>query len=67
MIFGFFYKVHFILSGDNDETTIRTLTAERRILDRGSTDSFIMAVPRFRNEIYKRKKIYCFFLEHLVN
>jgi len=27
------------------------LTADRRILDRGSTDSFIMAVPRFENVI----------------
>jgi hypothetical protein len=41
------FKVHFILSGSDDETNVRTLTADRRILDRGSTDSFIMAVPRF--------------------
>ncbi len=45
------FKVHFILSGNDDETNIRTLTADRRILDRGSTDSFIMAVPRFENGI----------------
>jgi hypothetical protein len=41
------------------------LTADRRILDRGSTDSFIMAVPRFENGIlilvFKR-----IFLEALV-
>jgi hypothetical protein len=41
------FQVHFILSGNDDETNIRTLTSDRRILDRGSTDSFIMAVPRF--------------------
>ncbi|UJR25593.1 hypothetical protein I4U23_006937 [Adineta vaga] len=39
-------KVYFILSGDDDDTNIRTLTGDRRILDRGQTDSFIMAVPR---------------------
>lgn len=40
-------KVSFILSGNEDETGIRKLSADRRILDRGSADSFIMAVPRF--------------------
>ncbi|CAF3361707.1 unnamed protein product [Rotaria sp. Silwood1] len=39
-------KVHFVLSGSDDETDIRKLTADRRILDRGNVDSFIMAVPR---------------------
>lgn len=40
-------KVHFILSGSDDETSIRTLSAKRRILARGSTDSFVMSVPRY--------------------
>ncbi|CAF1236168.1 unnamed protein product [Adineta ricciae] len=39
-------KVHFILSGDKDNTNIRTLTADRQILGRGQADSFIMAVQR---------------------
>ena len=47
-----FFQVHFILSGNDDETDIRTLTADRRILDRGNTDSFIMAVPKYENEIF---------------
>ncbi|CAF3678781.1 unnamed protein product [Rotaria sordida] len=39
-------KVHFLLSGNQDETDIRKLTANRRIFARGNVDSFIMAVPR---------------------
>jgi hypothetical protein len=63
----FFFKVHFILSGDDDETNIRTLTADRRILERGSTDSFIMAVPRFVRKVFLANKRTSFDLDHLVN
>jgi hypothetical protein len=39
--------VHFILGGDSDETTIRTLADPyRKILQRGGIDAFIMAVPK---------------------
>ncbi|CAF4173255.1 unnamed protein product, partial [Adineta steineri] len=39
-------NVHFIIYGDNDETHIRTLAdSQRKILQRGGIDSFIMAVP----------------------
>ena len=40
--------MHFILSGSDDETSVRSLTAKRRVLDRGNIDSFIMAVPRYK-------------------
>jgi hypothetical protein len=40
-------KVHFVLSGDQDETQIRRLdNSSRNILQRGGIDAFIMAVPR---------------------
>ncbi|CAF1677637.1 unnamed protein product, partial [Adineta steineri] len=40
-------NVHFIVYGDNDETHIRTLAdSQRRILQRGGIDPFIMAVPK---------------------
>ncbi|CAM2704040.1 unnamed protein product [Rotaria socialis] len=39
-------KVQFILSGSEEETYARKLTADRRTLCRGCVDSFIMAVPR---------------------
>ncbi|CAF2117161.1 unnamed protein product [Rotaria magnacalcarata] len=39
-------KVQFILSGSEEETYARKLTADRRILSRGCVDSFIMAVPK---------------------
>ncbi len=40
-------KVHFILSGDNDETRVRTFAdPHRHILQRGGIDAFIMAVPK---------------------
>ncbi len=40
-------KVHFILSGDNDETHVRTFTdPHRSILQRGGIDAFIMTVPK---------------------
>jgi hypothetical protein len=40
-------KVHFILSGDKDETHIRTFTdLHRPIFQRGGIDAFILAVPK---------------------
>lgn len=40
-------KVHFVISGDNEETGVRTFEDPRRkILQRGGIDSFIMAVPK---------------------
>ncbi|CAM4771183.1 unnamed protein product [Rotaria magnacalcarata] len=40
-------KVHFIISGDDDETGVRTLEdPKRKVLQRGGIDSFIMAVPK---------------------
>lgn len=40
-------KAHFILSGEYDETEVRTLSDDKRkILQRGSEDGFLMAVPR---------------------
>ncbi len=64
-----YFKVHLILSGENDDTNIRSLTADRRILDRGQTDSFIMAVPRFIHKtfvvvFFSKGKL---FIDHLVN
>ena len=42
-----FKKVHFILSGNDHETNIRTLTnSHQEILQRGSIDSFVFAVPK---------------------
>ncbi len=40
-------QVHFVLSGDDDETPIRTFSdPHREIFRRGGIDSFIMAVPK---------------------
>ena len=40
-------KVHFVISGDDEETGARTFEDPRRkILQRGGIDSFIMAVPK---------------------
>ena len=40
-------KVHFILSGDNDDTPVRTFASPNRpILQRGDVDAFILAVPK---------------------
>ena len=40
-------KVYFILSGDQDETKVRSLSdSKRSILQRGGIDSFIMTVPK---------------------
>ncbi|CAF1472733.1 unnamed protein product [Adineta steineri] len=40
-------NVHFVIYGDNDEIHIRTLAdSQRKILQHGGIDSFIMAVPQ---------------------
>ena len=40
-------KVHFILSGEKNETQIRTFSnSYREIFQRGGVDAFIMAVPK---------------------
>ncbi|UJR07107.1 hypothetical protein I4U23_011395 [Adineta vaga] len=40
-------NVRFVLSGDGDDTTIRTLSdPHREILQRGGVDAFVMAVPK---------------------
>ena len=40
-------KVHFIVSGDDDETQVRTFSdPHRSILQRGGIDAFMMAVPK---------------------
>jgi hypothetical protein len=40
-------KVHFILSGDNDDTQVRTFSnPHRKILQRSGIDVFIMGVPK---------------------
>jgi hypothetical protein len=40
-------QVHFILSGDQDETQIRKLeNPHRRIFERGGIDAFILSVPK---------------------
>ncbi|XP_054724298.1 location of vulva defective 1-like [Uloborus diversus] len=40
-------KVHFILSGEDDETDVRTFAdKERTIFKRGAMNTFVMAVPR---------------------
>jgi hypothetical protein len=40
-------NVHFIVSGDDDTTPIRTFSAPHRVIfQRGGVDSFIMAVPK---------------------
>ncbi|CAF4044663.1 unnamed protein product, partial [Rotaria sp. Silwood2] len=40
-------KVHFVISGDDEETGVRTFEdPHRQILQRGSIDSFILAVPK---------------------
>ena len=40
-------KVHFVLSGDEDTTRVRTFTCSNRpILQRAGIDAFIMAVPK---------------------
>ncbi|KAL4239265.1 hypothetical protein ACF0H5_000082 [Mactra antiquata] len=39
-------KVHFVLSGEEEETEVRTFEdKKRKIFDRGNTDGFLMSVP----------------------
>jgi polycystin 1L2 len=41
-------RVNFILEGDEGETDVRALLdSNRKILQRGSIDSFLMGVPRY--------------------
>lgn len=40
-------NVHFIVAGEQDETSVRTLADPNRpILQRGGIDSFVMTVPK---------------------
>ncbi|CAF1602837.1 unnamed protein product, partial [Adineta ricciae] len=40
-------KVHFIISGDNDDTPVRTFSNQnQQIFQRGGIDAFLMAVPK---------------------
>ncbi|CAF1681113.1 unnamed protein product [Adineta ricciae] len=40
-------KVHFVLSGDKDQTNIRTFSdSNRKIFERGGIDAFVMSVPK---------------------
>ncbi|UJR18699.1 hypothetical protein I4U23_005606 [Adineta vaga] len=40
-------NVHFVIHGDDDDTTIRTFVdPHRQIFQRGSVDAFLMAVPK---------------------
>ncbi|UJR16137.1 hypothetical protein I4U23_003048 [Adineta vaga] len=40
-------KVHFIIAGNEDETTVRTFTdPHRQIFQRGGIDAFVMTVPK---------------------
>ena len=42
------YQVQFILSGDEADTDVRTLTdPHRKILQRAGIDSFVLAVPSY--------------------
>ena len=41
-------QVHFILSGEEEETDVRTFADnKRKIFCRGNLDGFLMAVPRY--------------------
>ena len=41
------FQVHFILSGEKDETDVRIFgDSQRKIFRRGAADSFLMAVPQ---------------------
>ena len=56
------FQVHFVLGGDDDETQVRTLDdAQRKILQRGGIDAFIMAVPRYHEEVdvLERDRVFC--------
>ena len=40
-------QVHFLLSGEQDDTTVRSFTdSNRKIFQRGGIDSFVMTVPK---------------------
>lgn len=40
-------KIHFILTGDNDETSVQSIeNSKKRFFQRGSIDSFIFSVPK---------------------
>ena len=40
-------KVHFIVAGDDDETRVRTFAdPQRKILQGGGIDAFVMSVPK---------------------
>ncbi|UJR12876.1 hypothetical protein I4U23_017050 [Adineta vaga] len=40
-------KVHFVLSGEKDQTNIRTFSnSNRKIFERGGIDAFVMSVPK---------------------
>ncbi|CAF1168817.1 unnamed protein product [Adineta steineri] len=46
-------SVHFILAGEEDETTVRTFSdPHRKILQRGAIDAFIMVVPKYYIRIW---------------
>jgi hypothetical protein len=45
--FSDYLKVHYLISGDDDDTGARTFEdPHRKIFQRGGIDSFIMAVPK---------------------
>ncbi len=47
-----FKQVHFVIGGDDDETSVRTFAdPHRKILQRGGIDAFIMAVPKYINQL----------------
>ena len=63
-----FLQVHFILSGNNDETSVRTLSGgSRPILDRGHSDSFIISVPRWAPLLHLTKTTVSLVVDHSVN
>ncbi|CAF1690108.1 unnamed protein product, partial [Adineta ricciae] len=40
-------KVHFVLSGEKDQTNIRTFSnSNRKMFQRGGIDAFVMSVPK---------------------
>jgi len=52
MVCTFHIQVHFILSGDDEETDARTFEDDqRKIFRRGGTDSFLLAVARSQHLI----------------
>lgn len=46
-------KVQFILSGDDDETVVRTLEdTKRKLFRRNAADTFVMTTPRYANTFF---------------